>query len=126
VTDQLTYGVLHGDPRAPRFRLDPSTGAVGLIRWTGAGTGPLLADLAAAVLAAGGPAPAAGLVDAYLRASPVPPDECEAVLPALLRLHVALAAAATAGRIYEDGGTPRDHARLTRLASLYAELSPAR
>jgi homoserine kinase type II len=123
VTDQLTYGVLHGDPQAPRFRLDPSTGAIGLVRWTGVGTGPLVSDLAVAVLAAGGPAAAAGLVDAYLRASPVPPDECEAVLPALLRLHVALAAAATAGRICAGGGTPRDHACLTRLTTLYADLT---
>ncbi|WP_432829532.1 phosphotransferase enzyme family protein [Dactylosporangium sp. CA-092794] len=123
VTDQLTYGVLHGDPRAANFRLDPSTGKVGLVGWAVAGTGPLLSDLAAAVLAAGGPAPAGGLVDAYLRASVVPPDECDAVLPALLCLHTALAAARAAGRIYDDGGTPRDHAELTRLAALYAELS---
>ncbi|GAA2328219.1 phosphotransferase [Dactylosporangium salmoneum] len=123
VTDQLTYGVLHGDPRAAHFRLDPDTGAVGLVGWAAAGTGPLLADLAAAVLAAGGPANAAGLPEAYLRAGPVPADECEAVLPALLCHRAALAAAGTAARIHVDGGTPRDHAELTRLAVLYTELA---
>jgi homoserine kinase type II len=125
VMDQLTYGVLHGAPDAAHFRLDPDTGAVGLVAWAAAGTGPLVCDLAAAVLVAGGPARAEGLVDAYVRASVVPADECEAALPALLCLHAALAAAAVAERIYDDGGTPRDHAALTHLAALYAELSTA-
>jgi Ser/Thr protein kinase RdoA (MazF antagonist) len=122
VTDQLTYGVLHGDPQAAHFRLDPATGAVGLVGWAAAGTGPLLSDLALAVLAAGCGDPS-DLVGAYVRASGVPPDECEAVLPALLCLHTARAAAETAQRIYDDGGTPRDHAELTRLGGRYAELS---
>ncbi|WP_433209008.1 phosphotransferase [Dactylosporangium sp. CS-047395] len=125
VTDQLTYGVLHNDPQAAHFRLDPSTGAVGLVGWSGAGTGPLLADLAAAVLAAGGPAAADGLADAYLRASRVPPDECEAALPALLCLRTALDAAGVAERIHADGGRLGDHAELSRLAGLYTQLSDA-
>ncbi|GAA3296359.1 hypothetical protein GCM10020218_079570 [Dactylosporangium vinaceum] len=125
VTDQLTYGVLHNDPQAAHFRLDPATGAVGLVGWAGAGTGPLLADLAAAVLAAGGPDAADGLVDAYLRASRVPRDECEAALPALLCLHAALAAADAVERIHADGGRLEDQAALTRLAALYGQLAAA-
>jgi homoserine kinase type II len=125
VTDQLTYGVLHNDPRAWHFRLDPATGAVGLVGWASAGTGPLLADLAAAVLAAGGPAAADGLVEAYLGASGVPRDECEAALPALLCLHAALASADAAVRIYADGGRLEDHSELTRLAALFVELADA-
>ena len=123
VTDQLTYGVLHGDPQPAHFRLDPGTGALGVGGWATAGVGPLLSDLAAAVLAAGGPEAAVDLIEAYLRSSLVPPDEAEAVLPVLLCRAVALAAAESAARIYEDGGTPRDHAELTRLAATYAELS---
>ncbi|WP_433609344.1 phosphotransferase [Dactylosporangium sp. CA-139114] len=125
VTDQLTYGVLHNDPRAAHFRLDPATGAVGLVGWSAAGTGPLLADLAAAVLAAGGPDAADGLVDAYLHSSRVPRDECEAVLPALLCLATALAAAGVAARAHAGGAQPGDRAELTRLAGLYAQLSDA-
>ncbi|MFI5914905.1 phosphotransferase enzyme family protein [Dactylosporangium sp. NPDC051541] len=125
VTDQLTYGVLHNDPQAAHFRLDPATGAVGLVGWSSAGTGPLLADLAAAVLSAGGPDAADGLVDAYLRASRVPRDECEAALPALLCLRTAVAAAEAAGCIHADGGRLDDHAELTRLAVLYTELADA-
>ncbi|MER7277432.1 phosphotransferase [Dactylosporangium sp. NPDC000244] len=125
VTDQLTYGVLHNDPRAAHFRLDPATGAVGLVGWSAAGTGPLLADLAAAVLAAGGPDAADGLVDAYLHSSRVPRDECEAVLPALLCLATALAAAGAAARVHAGGGRGEDRAELARLAGLYSQLSDA-
>lgn len=117
VTDQLTYGVRHGSPAAARFRLDSATGRVGLIRWIDAGTGPLLYDLAHAVLCAGGTDTGA-LVDAYVRAGPVPADECAAILPAMLSLHAAANAAEVAARIHADGGTPRDHAELTRLATL--------
>ncbi|MFC5000164.1 phosphotransferase enzyme family protein [Dactylosporangium cerinum] len=117
VTDQLTYGVRHGSPAAARFRLDSATGRVGLVGWAAAGTGPLLYDLAHAVLCAGGTG-AGALVEAYVRAGPVPGDECEAVLPAMLALRTAAQAAAVAARIHADGGTPRDHAELTRLATL--------
>jgi len=123
VTDQLTYGVLHGTPEAADFRLDSSTGRVGLVCWSGAGTGPLLYDLATAVVAAGGLSAAASLVDGYLHAAPTPADECEAVLPALLRLRVVLRAGEVAARIHAGGGTPADHARLTRLAAMYATLT---
>jgi homoserine kinase type II len=161
VTDQLTYGVRHGAPAAGRFRLDSATGRVGLVGWAAAGTGPLLYDLAHAVLCArgvdqdsagggctggggavypggggavypgsggagtggGGEAGQGGaggdaLVEAYVRAGPVPADECAAVLPAMLALCTATQAAAVAAKIHADGGTPRDHAELTRLAAL--------
>ncbi|GAA1538320.1 hypothetical protein GCM10009827_066810 [Dactylosporangium maewongense] len=117
VTDQLTYGVRHGAPDAARFRLDSSTGRVGLVGWAAAGTGPLLYDLAHAVLCAGG-TEAEALVEAYVRAGPVPADECAAVLPAMLALRTAAHASAVAERIHTGGGTPRDHAELTRMAAL--------
>jgi homoserine kinase type II len=117
VTDQLTYGVRHGSPAAGRFRLDSATGRVGLISWSDAGTGPLVYDLAHAVLCAGGTGTDA-LVEAYVRAGPVPADECAAVLPAMLALRAAVQAADVAAKIHADGGTPRDHAELTRLATL--------
>ncbi|MFF5227144.1 phosphotransferase [Dactylosporangium sp. NPDC000521] len=117
VTDQLTYGVRHGAPAAARFRLDAGTGRVGLVGWAAAGTGPLLYDLAHAVLCAGD-AGTEALVDAYVRAGPVPADECVAVLPAMLALRAATRAAAVAERIHAGGGTPRDHAELTRMAAL--------
>ena len=119
VTDQLTYGVRHGAPAAARFRLDSATGRVGLVGWAAAATGPLLYDLAHAVLcAAAAGAGTEALVEAYVRAGPVPADECAAVLPPMLALCAAVHAAAVAAKIHADGGTPRDHAELTRLATL--------
>jgi len=105
VTDQLTYGVLHGEPEAANFRIDPGTGRVGLVGWAGAGTGPLVYDVASAVLVAGGPS-AAARPDRRLPArGPVPPEECEVALPVLLRMRAAELAHRAAARIYA-GGVP--------------------
>ena len=49
VTDQLTYGVLHGDPAPDAFRLDSTPAAPALLDWGAGGTGPLVYDVAAAV-----------------------------------------------------------------------------
>ncbi|WP_327009096.1 serine kinase [Dactylosporangium sp. NBC_01737] len=117
ITDQLTYGVRHGSPAAARFRLDSATGRVGLVGWAGSGTGPLLYDLAHAVLCAGGTGTDA-LVEAYVRAGPVPADECAAILPPMLALRAATHAVTVAAKIHAGVGTPRDHAELTRLATL--------
>ncbi|MDP9791888.1 homoserine kinase type II [Catenuloplanes nepalensis] len=93
VTDRLTYGVLHRDPSAPLFLIDPATGRTGVLGWGPAGTGPLVYDLAAAVVAADGPEATAELVDAYARAGPVHRDEIEAALPVLVELRRAALAA---------------------------------
>ena len=65
VTDRLTYGVLHGDPAPEIFLVDPATGRAGLLDCGASGTGPLLYDVAAAVLYAGGTETSAELLDAY-------------------------------------------------------------
>ncbi|MDR6322692.1 phosphotransferase enzyme family protein [Actinoplanes couchii] len=92
VTDQLTYGVLHGDPAPDVFAIDPATGRSGPLHCGASGTGPLVYDLAAAVAYAGGPEHAAELVAGYLGAGPVSADEVEAALPVLLRLRWAVLA----------------------------------
>ena len=96
VTDQLTYGVLHGDPAPDAFRLDPETGRTGLVDWRAAATGPLVYDLAAAVGYAGGLDVAGELVDGYLAAGPVHADEAEVALPVLIRYWLAERADAAA------------------------------
>ena len=73
VTDRLTYGVLHGDPAPHDFVLDPDTGRAGLLDWGACGTGPLVYDVATAVVYAGGPDASAELLDGYLAAGPVQP-----------------------------------------------------
>jgi homoserine kinase type II len=90
VTDQLTYGVLHGEPRADWFRLDPDTGVVAMTGWGAPVLGPLVYDLAVAVRYAGGLDHAAELLDGYVSAAPVTRDELAVALPVMLRLHWAL------------------------------------
>jgi Ser/Thr protein kinase RdoA (MazF antagonist) len=92
VTDRLTYGVLHGDPAAEGFLLDPATGRAGLVDWGACGTGPLVYDVAAAVVYAGGLASAAELLDGYAGAGVVDRDEVDAALPVLLRFRWAVQA----------------------------------
>lgn len=90
VTDQLTYGVLHGEPAAEAFRMDPDTGRTGLVDWANAATGPLAYDLAAAVAQVGGRQRAGELIAAYLAAGPVTKEELDAALPTMLRFRHAV------------------------------------
>jgi Ser/Thr protein kinase RdoA (MazF antagonist) len=105
VTDQLTYGVLHGDPAPEAFRLDPATGALGLIDWGSAVRGPLAYDAASAVMYAGGPAAAGELLDGYLAAGPMARDELDSTLPTMLRFRYAVQADYFAYRLYVDDRT---------------------
>ncbi len=102
VTDRLTYGVLHGDPAPDTFVLDPETGRSGVLHCGAGGTGPLVYDVAAAVVYAGGADRAAELLDGYLAAGPVSADELEAALPVLLRLRWAVQADRAARWGYPD------------------------
>jgi homoserine kinase type II len=92
VTDRLTYGFLHGDPTAQDFTLHPASGRAGLLHCGAGGIGPLIYDVAAAVVYAGGPDRAAPLLDGYLAAGPIGPDELTAALPVALRLRWAVQA----------------------------------
>jgi Ser/Thr protein kinase RdoA (MazF antagonist) len=105
VTDRLTYGVLHGDPAAEDFVVDPATGRAGLLDCGSSGTGPLVYDVAAAVVYAGGPDQSAELLDGYLAASPVGQDELDAALPVLLRFRWAVQADWAARRLTTDCAT---------------------
>jgi homoserine kinase type II len=108
VTDRLTYGVLHGDPAAEDFVVDPATGRAGLLDCGASGTGPLIYDVAAAVVYAGGPDRSAEFLDGYVAASPVGQDELDAALPVLLRFRWAVQADWSARQLAAGG---RDGAR---------------
>jgi homoserine kinase type II len=107
VTDRLTYGVLHGDPAPADFVVDPQTGRAGLLDCPAGGTGPLVYDVAAAVVYAGGTAASAELLDGYLAAGPVQRDELDAALPVLVRFRWAVAADRSAWCL-SRGGDPGD------------------
>jgi Ser/Thr protein kinase RdoA (MazF antagonist) len=92
VTDRLTYGLLHGDPAPQDFTLDPVTGRAGLLDCGAGGTGPLIYDVAAAVVYAGGMDRAAQLLDGYLAAGPIGREELTAALPVALRFRWAVQA----------------------------------
>jgi homoserine kinase type II len=123
VTDQLTYGVSHGDPAPDAFRFDLDTGRTGIIDWGAAGSGPLMYDIASAVMYAGGPPAAGDLVEAYLAAGPVSRDELEATLPTMLRFRYAIQAYYFAHRVWVDDrrgvSGPEDNLRGLRHARGY-------
>lgn len=99
ITDRLTYGVLHGDPAAEEFVVDPQTGRAGVLDCGVAVGGPLVLDVAAAVAYAGGPEAATELLDGYVAAGPVRRDELDAALPVLLRFRWAVKADWSARRL---------------------------
>jgi Ser/Thr protein kinase RdoA (MazF antagonist) len=103
VTDRLTYGVLHGDPAPAAFVVDPATGRAGLLDCGASGTGPLVYDVAGAIVYAGGTELAGELIDGYVAAGPVTRDELDAALPVLLRLRWAVLADRCARRGRPDG-----------------------
>ena len=121
VTDRLSYGVLHGRPRAAAFRLDPATGRTAVICWGPAATGPLVADLAAAVIHAHDE-PTAELVEGYAAAGAVSRDEIDAALPVLLRFHWATRADAAARRL---AAVPTDEAARATLKAARGPLTTA-
>ncbi len=102
VLDRLTFGCLHGDPRPAAFLLDHETGRVGVVGWGHVCIGPLLYDLATAVMYAGGTAQAGDLLDAYSSAGVVPKPEIESALPTLLQLRWAARADYFARRLASE------------------------
>jgi len=95
----LTLGLLHADPAPEHFRLNPASGHCGLIDWSVALEGPLLYDLASAVMYVGGPDRGVPLVEANLRSAALTAAEVERALPVMLRFRWAVQADYFAWRI---------------------------
>ena len=95
-------GLLHADPAPGAFRLDPATGRCGVIDWSDALHGPLLYDLASAVMYLGGPDSAADMVDAYLASGAMSRTEVDGGLALMLRFRWAVQADYFARRIAEN------------------------
>jgi homoserine kinase type II len=83
--ETLTYGYLHTDPAPEAFLFEAKTGDCGLIDWPTALLGPLLYDLASAVMYVGGPERAHRLIDAYDAQGALSRNEIERGLKAMLR-----------------------------------------
>ena len=67
----LTWSVLHTDPLPGAFIHDDDTGVTGLIDWAGARRGPVLYDVASAVMYLGGPARASTFLSVYTSRGPL-------------------------------------------------------
>lgn len=94
----LTWSVLHTDPAPEAFLYDEATGTTGLIDWAGARRGPVLYDVASAVMYLGGPDRAAHFLAAYAAAGPLAADELRH-LDVFRRFRWAVQAAYFAGRL---------------------------
>lgn len=103
--ETLSWGLLHTDPAPEAFRLDRTTDTCGVIDWSVALTGPLLYDLASAVMYVGGADRAGDLVEAYLGQDVLDRPEVERGLLPMLRFRWAVQADYFARRIVGDDRT---------------------
>jgi Ser/Thr protein kinase RdoA (MazF antagonist) len=109
----MSWGLLHADPAPGAFRLDPATGRCGVIDWSYFLHGPLLYDLASAVMYVGGQDHAQELIRAYLCEGILDRAEVYDGLAPMLRFRWAVQANYFAWRIAENDLTgisgPRDN-----------------
>ena len=94
----LTWSVLHTDPVPEAFIHDDLTGVTGLIDWAGARRGPVLYDVASAVMYLGGREHAAPFLATYLSRGPLGEDEMQH-LDAFSRFREAVQGVYFAGRL---------------------------
>lgn len=78
-TDSLpvTWSVLHTDPSPEEFRRDDNTGVTGLVDWTGSKRGPVLYDVASAVMYLGGTEDADAFLTTYAEEGPLAEQELD-------------------------------------------------
>ena len=88
----LSWGLLHTDPAPEAFLLDRRTGTCGMIDWDTGLTGPLMYDVASAVMYVGGSEWATALLDAYLTDAVIPASEVDRALGTMLRMRWAVQA----------------------------------
>lgn len=97
----LTTGRLHGDPAPEAFLRRPGSSTCGLIDWSSAVDGPLLYDVASAVMYLGGPAPAAAFLAAYAAVGVLSAEELSRHLDVWRTFRWAVQAAYFARRLAE-------------------------
>lgn len=102
-TDPLTvtWSVLHTDPAPEAFIHDDHSGVTGLIDWAGARRGPVLYDVASALMYLGGTKHASAFLSTYLSQGPLSAGEMQS-LDAFRRFREAVQGAYFAGRLASD------------------------
>ena len=96
---EMTQGMLHADPAPGAFLFDQDSRRCGVIDWSYSIYGPLLYDLASAVMYLGGPAAGAAMVAEYQKAGLISDAELNRGLLPLLRFRWAVQANYFAWRI---------------------------
>ncbi|MGI5215230.1 phosphotransferase enzyme family protein [Plantactinospora sp. CA-290183] len=121
-----TWGGLHGDPAPDAFRFRATDRRCGLIDWGSAVYGPLLYDLASAVMYVGGPEAAGALIDSYRASGPLGGQEIEVGLSRMVRFRWAVQADYFARRLRAGDLTGIDDAaeNLTGLRDARRHLPP--
>ena len=105
----LTWATLHADPAPEAFVHDDATGVTGLIDWAGSARGPVLYDVASAVMYLGGTEHATAFLDTYRARGPLLDDEM-LHLDAFRRVREVVQGVYFAGRLASDdltGGIER-------------------
>lgn len=105
----LTWAVLHADPAPEAFVHDDASGVTGLIDWAGSARGPVLYDVASAVMYLGGTEHATAFLDAYCADGPLLDGEIQH-LDSFRRLREVVQGVYFAGRLAADdltGGIER-------------------
>ena len=95
---RLTWSLLHTDPVPDAFVHDDRTGVTGLIDWAGARRGPVLYDVASAVMYLGGREHASAFLTTYEAEGPLADGEV-AHLDAFLRFREVVQGVYFAGRL---------------------------
>lgn len=98
---EVTWSVVHTDPAPEAFVHDERTGVTGLIDWAGATRGPVLYDVASAVMYLGGSDEATAFLAAYRRHGPLGETEMRLV-DAFRRFRWAVQGAYFARRIAKE------------------------
>ena len=107
---ELTWGLLHADPAPEAFLRLPGTDQVALIDWSSTTRGPVLYDVASALMYLGGRRNAAAFWEAYVDHSSASSSELGGYLGALTRFRAAVQAAYFSWRIATvDITGVRDH-----------------
>jgi len=104
----LTWGTVHADPSTEAFVLDEATKDVGIIDWAGASDGPLLYDVASAVMYLGGTEKAAPFLSHYAKQGSIPSQEVDRHLRTFRRFRAIVQADYFARRILSNDLTGID------------------
>ena len=102
---ELTWGLLHADPEAGAFLRQSESGTVALIDWSASTRGPVLYDVASALMYLGGRQKADSFWAAYVSHSPAPARELAEHVEALTRYRGAVQAAYFSMRIATEDRT---------------------